>query len=358
MARIYESLNNDVDTPNGMRLTSSPTSASVASRLYANGGQRGSRRTSFSSEPDILCSDNEIHSEFSETSSHVHMLAKQLSDMQDSYLATNEEKSRLKTECAVLQERMHTLEEQQSEFERRWKEKLEEEKQRSKDALAQYDRQKQIETMTIDFQLKELQHKFELKTKEHELTKAEVTKLERVNAELSEQLDEALSNVEKLESERNNLKHDFEKYKLEAQNDIENSSELLEELTRQTDELRNKGQPRHGSLADQMIILEEEIEHLREENRTLQATNEELQSTMLHDSVARGRVLLQGGMSLADELNSMDSTELMNALQEQELDNQKLRQYINGILMRVIERHPEILEIKDEELEGNQPRAS
>jgi hypothetical protein len=46
--------------------------------------------------------------------------------------------------------------------------------------------------------------------------------------------------------------------------------------------------------------------------------------------------------------------QLINALKEQEVCNQKLRAYINGILIRVIERHPEILEIK----QGEQPPPS
>lgn len=162
-----------------------------------------------------------------------------------------------------------------------------------------------------------------------------MTKLQGKHRELQDELELALSHVEHLEGERDDIKHEFEAFKQKAQNEIDNSTELVEELTKETDALRR--QPlRHGSLAEQIVDYEEEIAHLKDENKNLRIQNEELQSQILHDSVERGRVLLQGGLSLADELNTMDNVELMNALKEQELDNQKLRQYINGILMRVI----------------------
>ena len=96
-----------------MRLTSSPTSASVASRLYAGGQQRGSRRTSFSSEPDILGSDNEIHGDFTDMSTQISIITKRLTDMQEQSAASSEERSRLRTENALLQQRLVSLEEQQ-----------------------------------------------------------------------------------------------------------------------------------------------------------------------------------------------------------------------------------------------------
>jgi Rab11 family-interacting protein 3/4 len=356
MARIFESLN-DMEPSNGMRLTSSPTSASVASRLYAGGQQRSSRRTSFSSEPDMMnSSDNEIHSEMANLTDELSRISKQMAQMQETQNATNEERSRLRTENALLQQRLVTLEEQQQLSEQRWNEKLKDEQSRSKYAIERYEREKELDSMKNRIKFEEIERENEGLKKKLETTTEEVTKLKRKHQEIQYELELSLSHVEQLEQDRDDIKHEFEAFKQKAQNEIDNSTELVEELTKETDELRR--QPRHGSLAEQIVDYEEEIAHLKDENKTLRLQNEELQSQILHDSVERGRVLLQGGLSLADEMNTMDNVELMNALKEQELDNQKLRQYINGILMRVIERHPEILEIKDEELTQDIPNSS
>jgi Rab11 family-interacting protein 3/4 len=125
---------------------------------------------------------------------------------------------------------------------------------------------------------------------------------------------------------------------------------MVEVLTRETNELRQRHAPppRQTSVADQMLALENEMERVRGECRRLVEQNEDLHAQLLHDSVEKGRSLLADRPpSLADELNgTRDSKQLLNALKEQEVCNQKLRAYINGILIRVIERHPEILEIR------------
>jgi hypothetical protein len=56
--------------------------------------------------------------------------------------------------------------------------------------------------------------------------------------------------------------------------------------------------------------MEEEIERIRSENKSLRSQNEELRAQMLHDSVASGQLLLADGPSLAAELNGMDSDEV------------------------------------------------
>lgn len=96
---------------------------------------------------------------------------------------------------------------------------------------------------------------------------------------------------------------------------MEDNAELMEELTRQN-EFRQSGYSHHnpqGTLTEQIILLEDEIERLRTENRDSREQNKELQAQILHDSVQCGQNLLANNTpSLAAELGGMDSQGVRN----------------------------------------------
>uniref|UniRef100_A0A0K0G4L9 Nuclear fallout (inferred by orthology to a D. melanogaster protein) n=1 Tax=Strongyloides venezuelensis TaxID=75913 RepID=A0A0K0G4L9_STRVS len=357
MSKLYDSFGEmEPTTPNIMRLTSSPSSASVASRLYFN-GQRSSRRTSFGSEPELMnFSDSEYQTEINDISSQISTLGRRVTEMEDLQTATNEENARLKTENAVMSQRVHILEEQLAQCELRWKEKLDDEIMRSRDTLKRCEIEKQLELERCTSDNRILEKDLSYAKKEKIKLEEEMKKMEKQLNNLSKKVDELQFYCENLEEEKKEISKKFQEYQYERQNDLMNNSEMMDELTRENEELRQKshGISRHGSIFNQISILEEENVELKNEMRRLMQQNEDLQAELLHDSVMKGRHLLEDNIaSLADELNGKDTTELMKALKEQEICNQQLRTYINGILMRVIEIHPEILEIKDEDLPSN-----
>ncbi|CAJ0586958.1 unnamed protein product, partial [Mesorhabditis spiculigera] len=333
-----------------MRLTGSGSSSTqVASRLYSGRNSNGvpSRRDSgsFGSDPELI-----TFSDSDELSAQVSTISKRLNEMEENHSVTNEERTRLKLENAVLNERIHVLEEQLMITEQRFQEKLDEERQRNRDINGRMEREKQLENESAQLKYQVLEKDFiQMKRERDKL--AEESRLHKDSVEkLKDELASAHLTAEDLENERIRLEREYRKFKQETQHEIDSSSEMVEELSRQTEELRSRASmPRAGSIAEQMVELEEEVARLRAECRELRQNNNDLQAQMLHDSVERGQSLLQDGMglSLADELHGKDTTELVNALREQEICNQKLRVYINGILGRVIERHPEILEIKE-----------
>lgn len=93
--------------------------------------------------------------------------------------------------------------------------------------------------------------------------------------------------------------------------------------------------------------LETSLNKLKEENKRLKEANEELQAQILNIQLEEGRSLVEEGnksYSLADELGDIDVTRLMKALKEQQDDNIRLRKYMDDILSRIVDKHPEILE--------------
>lgn len=94
-------------------------------------------------------------------------------------------------------------------------------------------------------------------------------------------------------------------------------------------------------------LLEANLSKLRDENRHLKEMNEELQAQLLNVQLEEGRSLIQEGnksYSLADEMGDIDVHKLMEALKEQQDDNARLRKYMDDILLKIVEKNPEILE--------------
>ncbi|TMS35070.1 hypothetical protein L596_002544 [Steinernema carpocapsae] len=332
---------------NGVRFSNSPSSASVASRLYSN-GQRSSRRTSLGSDSELITpSDSEVYSEFNDITTQVSSLSRRMNEMEESQMLSAEERSRLKNDNALLNAEVHMLEEKLQLQEKQFADKFEVERARHKEQIARIGRENELQSECSDAKYDALKTKLEGCERERDRYNNELSQLQSQLSDLKIELKDAQSYCNSLEAEKSTLKREYDMFKQDAQYDLRNSSELFDELKRETDELRHRSLPipRQGSLTDQ---LEDEIERLRAENKRLREENDELQAQLLHDSVEQGRSLLADGPpSLAEELNGKDSIELMNALKEQEICNQKLRVYIDGILLRVVERHPEILNISE-----------
>uniref|UniRef100_A0A915M6B2 Uncharacterized protein n=1 Tax=Meloidogyne javanica TaxID=6303 RepID=A0A915M6B2_MELJA len=184
--------------------------------------------------------------------------------------------------------------------------------------------------------------------RERERTTSELSDAKDRIRRLQDQLTDSQQEAENAHLEHKALKAEFESYRREMTNRLEDSSEFLEELARQTDHLRQnelEKMPKHGSLTDRIIQLEDEVDRLQIENRELRTHCDDLQAQLLHNSVECGRSLLGNGSqpSLAAELNGtnnggMDEQKLLNIIKEQDIDNQKLRNYINGKVERVLDR--------------------
>uniref|UniRef100_A0A8R1DLB3 FIP-RBD domain-containing protein n=2 Tax=Caenorhabditis japonica TaxID=281687 RepID=A0A8R1DLB3_CAEJA len=348
MTDVYESPARE-DSP--MRLQgSSASSASVASRLYGTRSRRDSLGGS-SSESDLIAfgGDQDALSDFSSQMNQLNSFTKRYSELEERNMSLSDERTRLKTENSVLKERMHNLEEQLTDNEDRFKQLLNDEKTRGNELISRLKREKELETESWNLKYQMLEKDLTSAKRDIERANEETKRAKNDYEKMSNKLEEAQLLIEGMEEERIQLERQFKKYKEEAQQDIDSSSEMVEVLTMETEELRRKFDgPRSGSISDHIGDMNDELETLRAKVAELLSEKEEMSDQLLATSVERGRSLIADTPSLADELAGGDSSQWLEALREQEICNQKLRVYINGILMRVIERHPEILEIAEE----------
>ncbi|KAL1005956.1 hypothetical protein UPYG_G00066120 [Umbra pygmaea] len=293
----------------------------------------------------------------------VSYLEKKVAEFENDSLMNGDLKSRLKQENTHLVHRVHELEEQLKDQEARLEQNLEEEQRRHREAYSKLERDKSTEI---------------------ELLHNRVQQLEEENGELSVNMSRLKSQTEKLDEEKQRmtdkledtslrLKDEMDLYRKmmdklrhnrqEFQKEREAMQELIEDLRRELEHLQlfkletekpGRGRSSTSSLTEfntktREMELEHEVKRLKQENQKLREQNDDLNGQILSLSLYEAKNLFATqtkAQSLAAEIDNASRDDLMEALKEQEEINFRLRQYMDKIILSILDHNPSILEIK------------
>uniref|UniRef100_A0A182ISD6 Uncharacterized protein n=1 Tax=Anopheles atroparvus TaxID=41427 RepID=A0A182ISD6_ANOAO len=289
----------------------------------------------------------------------LEILQRQVTNLENTQSNVDDRTSRTKTEYAVLQARYHMLEEQLRETELRAEERLAEEQKRHRELLARVEREAKLQNENCQIRIR---------TMEVEVTGLR-EEIQRLRLQGDKQAADLHATEEKLEKARDALmtsQHDLADARAEEKkNRAEKlaAEELMVELGKECERLRSERGPALPTTSPESLRLEElhqEMDELRQKNKSLEEANEELQAMMLTRSIEEGRNLVNGtSNSLAQELEAMSQnqdtvdsttlaslTQLQVAFQEKEDENRRLKHYIDTMLLNVVENYPQLLEVK------------
>ncbi|XP_072838712.2 rab11 family-interacting protein 3 isoform X3 [Pogona vitticeps] len=291
----------------------------------------------------------------------VIFLEKRVIELEKDTAANGEQHSRLKQENLQLVHRANALEEQLKEQELKSDEILMDEIRRQRELLGKIEREKSIEIENLQARLQQVDDENgELRScvpclkANIERLEEEKRKLQDEIEDLTVQLNEELENKRKLRDKLNQERHQFQK-------DKESTQELIEDLRKQLEHLqlfKLEAEQRRGRSSSvglqeynsrtRETELEQEIRRLKQDNRNLKEQNDELNGQIINLSIQGAKNLFSTSFSesLAAEISSVSRDELMEAIQKQEEINYRLQDYIDRIIVAIMETNPSILEVK------------
>ncbi|KAF0294709.1 Rab11 family-interacting protein 4 [Amphibalanus amphitrite] len=278
--------------------------------------------------------EGDVFSWHLDTMEKVHVLERQVTVLAENQNNNDDRYTRSKEENAALQARLIMLEEQE--------------------LIQRLEREKTLELENQSIRLQSLEK--EVRFAETEAARAR-QQLESVCAERASQEERLAQLTASLETARQESRSAVElerrgREQLEQERAAQSQmmSELSSELadTRQQASLRLKTESDEAGLMRlRQTELEAELRQLRQQNRELQESHDELQAQLLSSGLQEGRQLLESGpKSLALELEDLSGEQLKKSLLEQQEVNKQLRAYIDGILLNIVENHPQLLEVK------------
>ncbi|XP_026559955.1 rab11 family-interacting protein 3 isoform X6 [Pseudonaja textilis] len=291
----------------------------------------------------------------------VIFLEKRVTELEKDTAANGEQQSRLKQENLQLVHRANALEEQLKEQEMKSDEILIDEIRKQRDLLSRMEREKSMEIENLQARLHQLDNENGELRSCVPCLKANIERLEEEKQKLLDeiedlavQLTEERENKRKLGEKLNHERHQFQK-------DKESRQELIEDLRKQLEHLQvfkleaEQRRGRSSSIGLQEYNsrtreneLEQEIRRLKQDNRNLKEQNDELNGQIINLSIQGAKNLFSASFSesLAAEISLVSRDELMEAIQKQEEINFRLQDYIDRIIVAIMETNPSILEVK------------
>uniref|UniRef100_A0A8C1Y211 RAB11 family interacting protein 4 (class II) b n=1 Tax=Cyprinus carpio TaxID=7962 RepID=A0A8C1Y211_CYPCA len=294
----------------------------------------------------------------------VSYLDKKVTELENEILMNGDVKSKLKQENIQLVHRIHELEEQLKDQEVRAENMMEEELRRHREAYSRLEKDKntQIELLT--------NRVYQLEDENGEMA----INMNRLKAQTGKLDEERQRMTDKLEDTSLRLKDEMDLYKKmmdklrqnrnEFQRERDTMQELIEDLRRELEHLQiykleadRMGHGRRASISlseystrTRESELEQEVKRLKQENQKLREQNEDLNGQLLSLSLHEAKNLFATqtkAQSLAMEIDHASRDQLMEALKEQEEINFRLRQYMDKIILSILDHNPSILEIKN-----------
>ncbi|XP_070596560.1 rab11 family-interacting protein 4 [Erythrolamprus reginae] len=293
----------------------------------------------------------------------VTYLEKKVTELENDTVTNGDLKSKLKQENTQLVHRVHELEELLKDQETSAQQILEEEIKRHREAYSKYEKEKSTEIELLNTRVQQLEEEnCELKTTVLRL-KSQTEKLDEERQRMSDRLEDTSL---RLKDEMDLYKRMMDKLRqnrLEFNKEREATQELIEDLRKELEHLQlykldceRPGRGRSSSSLSEFnaktreVEMEHEIKRLKQENQKLRDQNDDLNGQILSLSLYEAKNLFATqtkAQSLAAEIDSASRDELMEALKEQEEINYRLRQYMDKIILAILDHNPSILEIKN-----------
>ncbi|KAG1950970.1 rab11 family-interacting protein [Pimephales promelas] len=342
--------------PHPLMLLSPSSSKRMSSKKAARHLQQSSNLDVMGDlTPDILdLADRDI-------TDKVLLLEKRVCELEKDSSESEEQHARLRQENLTLVHRANALEEQLKEQEMRAEETLLTYTRKHRDALNKLQRDRDVEIENLQARLHQLdEENSELRScvpclrANIERLEEEKRKLQDEVEDVTDRLNEEIESRRKMSDKMSHERHTNQKEKECTQGlieDLRKQLELLQLFKLETEARR--GRSASSGLQEYNTHmkeneLEQEIRRLKQDNRSLKEQNDELNGQIINLSIQGAKSLFTESLSesLAAEINNVSRSELMEAIHKQEEINFRLQDYIDRIIVAIMESNPSILEVK------------